>query len=415
MLKMTKAKKGSTGAKGHNVRKLLALLFVAIFLASIVPTASAGWDYYREIEIDHSNVSGDADLSSFPVLINHTADWLQRADDGDHVRRTDGYDIVFTNADNSSLLDFEIEKYDGTAGTLVAWVRIPTLGHDANTKIRLWYGNSQATDWSNPTGVWDTNYKGVRHLSETTGGADAIKDSTSNDNDGTDVGSPNLDVAGQIDGADAFDGTDDYVDLGNKDSLDITDAITIEAWLKGDYSSSPGIVSQGTGGKAINYRFGVQIDSTGGLWCNIGDGAEWNGGYFFTSLGANQWHYIAFVVSDAELNAYLNGTKSPTEYDRTIINPSATVKTVIGAMDRGNAKKFHGIIDEVRISDTARSGDWINTSHNNQHSPSTFYSVGASTPTEGSAPVPELPTIILFAVGLVGLAGYVMLRKRNGE
>ena len=29
----------------------------------------------------------------------------------------------------------------------------------------------------------------------------------------------------------SFDGTDDYVDCGNDESLDITDAITIEAWF----------------------------------------------------------------------------------------------------------------------------------------------------------------------------------------
>ena len=140
---------------------VLLLLFIAA--AAMVPTASAQhWDYYRVIEIDSGKVSGSADLPSFPVLINHTAGWLVRADSGDHMRRADGYDIVFTNADNSSLLDYEIEEYDGTAGTLVAWVRIPSLNHTApNTTIRLWYGNSAATDWSNPTGVWDTNYKGV--------------------------------------------------------------------------------------------------------------------------------------------------------------------------------------------------------------------------------------------------------------
>ena len=182
--------------------RLAALLLFFIVAAAAMPTASAaGWDYYRAINIDNTQVSGSADLSSFPVLINHTASWLQRADSGDHVRRADGYDIVFTNADNSSLLDFEIEEYNGTAGTLVAWVRIPTLDHDANTTIRLWYGNSAATDWSNPTGVWDTNYKGVWHLLGD--GTTSLPESTSNSNTGTKtaIGGPANDASGQIDGA----------------------------------------------------------------------------------------------------------------------------------------------------------------------------------------------------------------------
>lgn len=72
-------------------------------------------------------------------------------------------------------------------------------------------------------------------------------------------------------------------------------------------------------------------------------------------------------------------------------------------------------MDEVRISATARSWDWIKTKYNNQNSPSTFYSVGGEMPTGGAEPVPELPTIILFCIGLIVLAGYAMLRRRNSQ
>ena len=36
-----------------------------------------------------------------------------------------------------------------------------------------------------------------------------------------------------------------------------------------------------------------------------------------------------------------------------------------------------GTIDEVRISNSARSVAWITTEYNNQNSPSSFYSVGS--------------------------------------
>jgi hypothetical protein len=39
---------------------------------------------------------------------------------------------------------------------------------------------------------------------------------------------------------------------------------------------------------------------------------------------------------------------------------------------------FNGIIGEVRISDTVRDGNWIQTSYNNTSSPSTFISLAAS-------------------------------------
>ncbi|MCK4359450.1 MAG: LamG domain-containing protein [Candidatus Cloacimonetes bacterium] len=43
---------------------------------------------------------------------------------------------------------------------------------------------------------------------------------------------PTTIAAGKYDRAGEFDGIDDYVDCGNDPSLDITDAITVEAWLK---------------------------------------------------------------------------------------------------------------------------------------------------------------------------------------
>ena len=78
-------------------------------------------------------------------------------------------------------------------------------------------------------------------------------------------------------------------------------------------------------------------------------------------------------------------------------------------------RDFNGTIDEVRISATARSGDWISTTYNNTHSPSTFYDVKDEQDCYPAQPVPDLPAIILFSVGLLVLAGYVMLRSRNRE
>lgn len=49
---------------------------------------------------------------------------------------------------------------------------------------------------------------------------------------------------------------------------------------------------------------------------------------------------------------------------------------------------YVGIIDEARISTIARSSDWISTTHNNQSSPSTFYSVGSEMTHFAAAPTP---------------------------
>src|SRR5262249_18045786 len=63
---------------------------------------------------------------------------------------------------------------------------------------------------------------------------------------------------------------------------------------------------------------------------------------------------------------------------------------------------FKGAIDEVRVSSTARSSDWIKTEYNNQSSPGTFMSTGAEE-SVSSAPAMTMSPAALPA-GTVGMA-----------
>ena len=220
-------------------RRFLALLFVAILLLSLVPTASAGWQARKPIEIDHTKVV--ADLTDFPVLISITdTDLVADAQD-------DGDDIVFTDEANSIKLDHEIEYFNGTTGELVAWVRIPSLSGSQNTTIYMWYNNSECGSQQNPTGVWDSNYKGAWHLKEDpSGGVPQMADSSSNSNDITSSGSMTSgdQVAGQIDGSLELDATDDYISRTYDSDFDFgTGSFATSGWFKTSGSSASNSVS----------------------------------------------------------------------------------------------------------------------------------------------------------------------------
>lgn len=138
-------------------------------------------------------------LTNFPVLISITDDDLKN-----NVSQTNGDDILFTDGANSMKLDHEIESY--SSGTLVAWVRVPSLTSGSDYTMRMWYGNPSCGPQENPEGVWDSNYVMAQHLEEI---ADMNHyDSTANNNDGTVGADPqvNQNAAGKIDGADDFNG-----------------------------------------------------------------------------------------------------------------------------------------------------------------------------------------------------------------
>ncbi|MFX0036940.1 MAG: hypothetical protein ACFE9I_15020, partial [Candidatus Hermodarchaeota archaeon] len=200
---------------------------------SLLSTSSNGlpnanyFSYYKVITIDHTKVNGTGDLINFPVLISIIDSDLQDK------AQSDGDDIAFAN--NTAWLDHEIELYDPsysyTYAQLITWVRIPLLSTSTDTIIFMFYGNSTLGPQENPTGVWNSDYKGVWHLKEDPGPGDPgdIKDSTSNSNHGTaDDSMRSYDqISGQIDGSLDFDGYDDHVIVGNVG----TGIKTIDFWM----------------------------------------------------------------------------------------------------------------------------------------------------------------------------------------
>ena len=171
---------------------------------------NASWLYRKKITIDHNLV--DANLTNFPVLINRTDTDFTKA-------RTDGFDFVFTEDDGVTELKYEREKWDDGTGELIAWVKVPNVSSTVDTDIYIYYGNAaQGTDKADPENVWDSSFKMVQHLQEDPTDPDpAFKDSTSNDNDGSNWGSMDSSdqVIGQVDGSIDFDGIDDRINIGN--------------------------------------------------------------------------------------------------------------------------------------------------------------------------------------------------------
>ncbi|MCD5401962.1 DUF2341 domain-containing protein [candidate division NPL-UPA2 bacterium] len=171
--------------------------------AWVKPTGGASnyWNYKKQITIDHTRVQ--ATETNFPVLISVTDTDLKDTGNGGPVQ-PDGDDIMFTLTDGTKL-SHEIELYTGSTGNLIAWVKIPSLSHTADTKLYMYYGNSDCTSQQDATNVWDTNYKGVWHLLGD--GTTALPEATSNSNTGTKqaIGEPANTASGQIDGAQDFE------------------------------------------------------------------------------------------------------------------------------------------------------------------------------------------------------------------
>jgi hypothetical protein len=304
--------------------------------------------------------------------------WLKTTGNGGPIYSSNGYDIIFKASDGVTQLNHEIEKYDGSAGTLVAWVKVPILSNTANTTVYIYYGNSAITTYqSTPTGVWDSNYKGVWHLKENPSGtAPQMKDSTANANNGTSYGgmtSGDL-VAGKIGGGLDLE-TDDYISAANSSStLNVGQAFTLEAWIKRDATGPKTVVTKRYGNA---YSFKLSFTSSDVLRLDVYNGNGYNNVQGNTITDTN-WHYVGAYSNGTSLKLITDGVVHSNTGTKTGAIPydSNSLWMGVGIWSGNPVDYFDGIIDEVRASNVVRSDCWIKTGYLNQNSPSTFYAVG---------------------------------------
>jgi hypothetical protein len=349
----------------------LLLIVGPLVLGSILfPSGSraawynSSWSNRKEITIDHTKVSGSSNLTDFPMLVSITDTALQTK------AQSDGDDILFTASDGTTKLDHEIESYNSSTGTLVAWVKIPTLSYSADTEIYMYYGNSGASSQQNVNSTWKSAYKAVWHLKEDpSGSAPQIQDSTSGEFHGTTFGSmaSGAQVAGQINGSITFDGSNDYINTGN---LGITSGV-VTFWMKpGNSGSDSRIFSQASGstgqGGAVRYNSGALDVWNGSSWLTIVNAS---------TLSSGNWYHIAILYSGSQATAYVNGVqKNTVNTGFAFSGPNFSIANrFVGSF--GNY--YNGVFDEFRVSDTSITADWIITEYNNQNSPGTFLSVGS--------------------------------------
>ena len=338
------------------------------------PAVALGYAFQKSITIDHNLVNGGSDLMNFPVLVNISnspeRDQLRTVVNGGHVQNSNGYDIIFTDA-NSNKLDHQVESYDPATGNLIVWVRLPVLSATVNTTIQMLYGNPQISTDPSVKSVWDPNFRGVWHLNATD-----YSDGTLNANNGTNFGS--TDAAGQIGFGKSFNGTTDYINAGNNTSLFINNSITVSAWVNSVAGGDGHIINMGGGWARPGYSLFWYLGNIRDELQNTGTPEK-----LFTDVAGPStgfWHYIAFTwdIGSTSINTYIDGVLQSPINPNTFIGPigNPIQNLIIGKNEDPAAfGLFNGVIDEARVQSISRPAGWIVTEYNNQKSPSTFYSI----------------------------------------
>src|SRR6266498_4525713 len=349
---------------------------IAIFCL-IAATADAAFSYYSPVTVDHTQVPSTQ--TDFPVLVSQTDARLKTVANSGHVQNSSGFDIrPYSDSALTSALTYELESYDGAAGTITMWVKISSLSSSVDTVIYLGYGDSGLSTDGSSTSTWDANFKGVWHMADNAA-TTTIKESSATGANGVNVANTNTKTGtGQIGSGLQYNGTSD----GSSSAIDLsgTTIVTMSFWINWttnandddlafeytpNYNSAEGFVVDWNAGSGF-FQFGMHSQSGGSYWTD-----------HFTRPSAGAWHLVHLVMDRANRvnKGYVDGTSQTltTDTHTAISSMLAYANSSLFFMSRNKASLFGaGTLDETRLSVTERAQDWITCEWNNQKASSTF-------------------------------------------
>jgi hypothetical protein len=183
----------------------------------------------------------------------------------------------------------------------------------------------------------------VGHWRLDDGSGTIAADSSGYGNDGTLRGDPQW-VIGKINGALEFDGTDDYVEVADNESLHLWERFTLAAWIYQVESRSSRIIDKIGAGTAN----GPHLDTHPGtkLRCCSGTCISTT-----TDHTLDEWHHVAVTFDQGDVKLYVDGS---VEGEGSVPSPLAgnDLPLRIGA-DSDGQSLFHGLIDDVRVYNQA--------------------------------------------------------------
>ena len=210
----------------------------------------------------------------------------------------------------------------------------------------------------------DTNTVGLWHLDEKSGSGAYIKDSSGNANNGTPTGTTF--TQGKIGSARNFNGTaDQYINLSNNASLSLT-TFTVSAWFqwKSEHPSDifRTIISKNATGSGYDTNYQIFVkDSMHTVQARIGHGTSETNFVCNDAINANQWYKVDLVYNSTTGTGsiYLNGQLCNSYSGLSTAYTNASANVTLGYWQGATYGEWDGIIDEVQISNTARTADEI--------------------------------------------------------
>ena len=212
---------------------------------------------------------------------------------------------------------------------------------------------------SSPTGSLVAHYK----LDE--GAGSAISDASAYSNNAVAIGNPTW-ILGKQGQALRFNGTSQYGSAPDHQSLDITQQITIAAWIRPEKLGTQYLVKKADQNSTDGYE--LSLASNGKLFFRFNQKSS-NNTYRLDSqinypTNGNTWMHIAVTYNGTAISLYINGVlNSSKTFSSTRAINTNSLNLDLGAGANGY-RGLQGALDDVRIYNVALSPAEINDVYN---------------------------------------------------
>ena len=154
----------------------------------------------------------------------------------------------------------------------------------------------------------------------------------------------------------SFNGSSDRISQNNGNNVNVTGDISIEMWI------NPASFATTVTPIHKDNQYSIQIDTSGNVYW--ADSSNWNYGAFgATNIGllTNQWQYLVFTKTGGVVNIYLNGVLKASKYFGGALTSTTSIMHIGCYANEATCTGayFNGKLDEIRISNVARTADAI--------------------------------------------------------
>ena len=287
---------------------------------------------------DGADLPATASEENFPVLVRLNKEWFTFGE-----AQANGGDLRFATRAGVPLA-YQMDTWDAAAGTATIWVRVPAIKGNARQEIRMFWGNSDAKSESSGPAVFNRSngYLSVWHMNE-----------------------PVQDDAGMVESAD-LGTTATFGVIGSGRHFDGGKGIFCgDRITKYPFTSSPHTTEAWVNAEKMNTTV-MEWGKLGGVNLRLLSTPSRVGVMNSKStiqgtsvLPKSEWIQVVYTYDGQNDRIYVNG-----RFDMPV--PTASIIEVLTPVRMQIGRGFFGDMDEVRVSNEARSAGWVKLQYENQ-------------------------------------------------